>query len=100
MKYSMMSIEQIDKFGDVREIKYDTEARQMIAVGRVSPTDISRLLNKMSEYYTKDTSKRGKRIEELSKELSKLILKDCSFYADTHSYIANGPTIQLIPEKL
>jgi hypothetical protein len=83
-------IERVDLFGDTRKIAFDTERKQFLGVGRVSPTDVSRLLEKLAEHYGPAKTKRGKRIAELSTELAKLVKTDCDFYADTYSFIAGG----------
>ena len=88
-------IERIDLFGDTRKIEFDPERKEFLGVGRVSPTDVSRLLDKVAEHYAPAKTKRGKRIAELSAELSKLVKSDCDFYADTYSFIANGLTLLL-----
>lgn len=92
-------IERVDLFGDTRKIAFDTERKQFLGVGRVSPTDVSRLLEKIAEHYGLAKSKRGKRIAELAAELAKLVKADCDFYADTYSYIANGLTMLLEPDR-
>ena len=88
-------IERIDLFGDTRKIEFDPERKEFLGVGRVSPTDVSRLLDKVAEHYAPAKTKRGKRIAELSAELAKLVKSDCDFYADTYSFIANGLTLLL-----
>ena len=92
-------IERVDLFGDTRKVAFDNERKQFQGVGRISPTDVSRLLEKISEHYGTAKSKRGKRIAEISAELAMLIKNDGSFYADTYSFIANGLTILLEPEQ-
>ena len=92
-------IERIDLFGDTRKIVFDIERKQFQGVGRVSPTDVSRLLEKLAEHYGPAKSKRGTRIAELSAELAKLVKADGDFYADTYSYIANGLTMLLEPDR-
>ena len=91
-------IERVDLFGDTRKIVFDAERKQFQGVGRVSPTDVSRLLEKLTGHYAHAKTKRGKRIAELSAELATLVKADCDFYADTYSFIANGLTVLLEPE--
>ena len=88
-------IERVDMFGDTYKIAFDMERKQFQGVGRVWPTDVSRLLEKLAEHYGPAKTKRGKRIAELSSELAKLVKADGSFYADTYSFIASGLTMQL-----
>ena len=88
-------IERIELFGDIHKIEFDPDRKKFQGVGRVSPTDVSRLLDKVAEHYAPAKSKRGKRIAELSSELAKLVKADCDFYADTYSFIANGLTLLL-----
>ena len=95
----MPKIERVDLFGDTRKIVFDMEHKQFLAVGRVSPTDVSRLLEKIAEHYGPAKTKRGKRIAELSAELAKLVSADCSFMADTYSYVAKGETLVLTLDK-
>lgn len=90
-----VQIERVDNFGDTRKITYNVERRQFEGVGRISSTDVARLFDKISEHYSPSKSKRGKRITELSTELSKLIKADGNFMADTYSYITAGDTILL-----
>jgi hypothetical protein len=92
-------IERVDLFGDTRKIVFDTDRKQFLAVGRVSPTDASRLFEKIAEHYAPAKTKRGKRIAELAAELAKLVKADCDFYADTYSYIANGETLVLTLDR-
>ena len=92
-------IERVDNFGDTRKIVFDIEHKKILGVGRVSPSDVSRLLEKMSEHYSSTKTKRGKRIAELSADLAKLVRSDGKFYADTYSYIAKGETLVLTLDK-
>ena len=91
-------IERIDLFGDTRKIEFDPERKEFLGVGRVSPTDVSRLLDKVAEHYAPAKTKRGKRIAELSAELAKLVKADCDFYADTYSFIGKGFTLLIESE--
>lgn len=91
--------EVVENFGDVCKITYDTQAKQMTCVGRLSPTDISRLLEKIADCYSATKKKQGKRICELASELAPLLKKDCSFFADTISLVAPGNTILLEPDR-
>lgn len=93
MMKDKIKIERVELFGDTCKIIYNFERKQFQGVGRVSPTDVSRLLDKLSEHYSTSRTKRGKRIAEISNELSKLVKADCNFYADTYSYIAGGETL-------
>lgn len=95
----MTPIQTIKNFGDVMKITYDEKSSRMEAIGRLSPTDVTRLLDALTTYYSKRKAIRCKRIAELSAELSKLVLRDCSFYADTHALIAVGKTIVLDAER-
>ena len=92
-------IERVDNFGDTRKIVFDIERKQFQGVGRVSPTDVSRLLEKIAEHYGPAKTKRGKRIAELSADLAKLVRSDGKFYVDTYSYIAKGETLVLTLDK-
>lgn len=92
-------IERVDLFGDTQKIAFDPERKQFQGVGRVSPTDVSRLLEKIAEHYGPAKSKRGKRIAELAAELATLVKADCDFYADTYSFIANGFTMLLDTDR-
>lgn len=94
-----LKLERIDLFGDLRKIVFDAERKEFQGVGRISPTDTARLISKIAEHYSTSKSKRGKRIAEISAELSKLVKEDCAFYADTYSYIASGFTFVLNPEQ-
>lgn len=93
-------IERVDLFGDTMSIVYDADRNQMQGVGRVSPTDASRLLEKIAEHYGPAKTKRGKRIAELAAELAKLVKADCDFYADTYSFIAAGKTIKMGTDQM
>ena len=88
-------VERVDLFGDTMSIVYDAERNEMQGVGRLSPTDTSRLLDKIAEHYGAAKTKRGKRIAELAAELARLVKTDCDFYADTYSFIASGKTIKI-----
>lgn len=92
-------VERVDLFGDTCKITYDENHKAFIGVGRISPTDVSRLLEKVTEHYAAKASRRGQRISELSSELAELIKADCSFYADTYSYIASGTAIVLESDR-
>lgn len=91
--------ERVDLFGDICKIAFDVERKEFQGVGLLSPTDAARLINKIAEHYSTSKSKRGKRIAELSAELSKLVKEDCDFYAETYSYIAGGSTIVLSNDR-
>lgn len=88
-------IEQINFFGDIHKILFDKDRNEFLGVGRLSPTDVSRLLEKISEHYSNSKTKNGRSISELSSELAKRLFKECDFFADTYSYIAKGETLIL-----
>lgn len=92
-------VERVDLFGDTHRIVFDMERKQFQGVGRVSPTDTARLIEKIAEHYGSSKSKRGKRIAELAAELAPLVKADCDFYADTYSHMANGQTLLLEPDR-
>ena len=50
-------IERIELFGDIHKIEFDPDRKKFQGVGRVSPTDVSRLLDKVAEHYAPAKSK-------------------------------------------
>lgn len=88
-------MERVDLFGDTGKIVFDPERKKFMAVGQVSSTDASRLIEKIAEHYGPAKTRRGKRIAELAAELAKLVKVDCDFVAETYSFIANGFTMLL-----
>lgn len=85
----------VENFGDVRELNYNDESRDMEAIGVLSPTDVERLLKSISEAYAKATTKRGKAIASLAAELAKLYWADCGLVVRTRAHVATGQTIVL-----
>ncbi len=93
-------IELIENFGDTYRIVYNKTRNRMECVGRLSPTDTSRLIQAIADHYSSAKKAKGKRIYALASELWKLIKDDCTFFTDTVSLVAIGNTILLEPDKI
>lgn len=90
-----VQIQTVENFGDVMKLTYNEKSKRVEAVGRISPTDTTRLLDSIASYYATRRGAKCKRISELAAELSKLVMADCSYYADTYALAVVGKTIVL-----
>ncbi len=93
-------IEVVENFGDTCKIVYNKVRNRMECVGRLSPTDTSRLIQSIADHYRSARKAKGKRIYALASELWKLVKDDCTFFADTISLVTVGNTILLEPDKI
>lgn len=90
----------VDLFGDICEIAYDTDKKRMIAIGQVGSADMERMLKAIATAFKSDKTKRGQRISANAEALAKDYYMQQKHKLRTRAMVANGPAIKLETKQI
>lgn len=90
----------VDLFGDICEIEYDSEKNRMVAVGQVGSAELERLLLAVAETFGKEKTQRAQRIAKNARELAKDYCRQQGHKIRTRAFVAAGSTIKLETKQL